>query len=178
MPQLDPVQIARRRDRLTALRRWRGAGIGNLTVGSGTLDPAERKIIHHHIAVGIGMLEALPWPRHLKNVTEYAAGHHERMDGNGYPRGLTGDQMPVPARLLAIAGLFEALTARDRPDKKGKPLSESLRILGHMSLSGHIAPDLFDVFVRSKVYLAFAGQQLDPRQIDAVDEAAIPGYRP
>ncbi len=150
----------------------------NLTIPFGTLNAAERKVINNHISMTIRMLESLPWPRHLANVPEYAGGHHERMDGKGYPRGLTGAQMSVQARLMAIADIFEALTARDRPYKKGKMLSESLHILGKFALNGHIDPDLFDVFVRSKIYLAFAHKHMDPRQIDAVDEARIPGYHP
>ncbi len=124
------------------------------------------------------MLEALPWPKHLANVPEYAGGHHERMDGKGYPRGLTGEQMSVPARLMAIADIFEALTARDRPYKKGKMLTESLRILGNFALNGHIDPHLFDIFIRSKVYAGFALANMDARQIDTVDESNIPGYTP
>ena len=150
----------------------------NLTVRFGTLTEEERKIINNHIVVTIRMLESLPWPKHLKNVPEYAGGHHERMDGKGYPRGLTREQMSVQARIMAIADIFEALTARDRPYKKGKTLSESLHILGKFALNGHIDPDLFDVFVRRKVYLEFAREHLDPSQIDQVDEAAIPGYQP
>ena len=100
------------------------------------------------------------------------------MDGKGYPRGLLGGQMSVPARVMAIADIFEALTARDRPYKKGKMLSESLDILGKFSLNGHIDPDLFDIFIRRKVYLEFARQYMDPRQVDAVDESRIPGYAP
>ncbi|MFZ3288490.1 MAG: HD domain-containing phosphohydrolase [Telluria sp.] len=152
--------------------------VDNLTVRFGTLTEAERKIINNHISVTIRMLEALPWPKHLQKVPEYAGGHHERMDGKGYPRGLTGDQMSVPARLMAIADIFEALTARDRPYKKGKLLSESLRILGNFATSGHIDPELFDIFIRSKIYLQFARKNMDARQIDAIDEALIPGYRP
>jgi HD-GYP domain-containing protein (c-di-GMP phosphodiesterase class II) len=151
--------------------------VRNLTVRFGTLNDDERKIINNHIAVTIRMLESLPWPKHLKNIPEYAGGHHERMDGNGYPRGLTREQMSVQARVMAIADIFEALTARDRPYKKGKTLSESLHILGKFALNGHIDPDLFDIFVRQKVYLKFARKNLDAWQIDAVDEAAIPGYR-
>jgi HD-GYP domain-containing protein (c-di-GMP phosphodiesterase class II) len=152
--------------------------VRNLTVRFGTLNDDERKIINNHIVVTIRMLESLPWPKHLKNVPEYAGGHHERMDGKGYPRGLTREQMSVQARVMAIADIFEALTARDRPYKKGKTLSESLHILGKFALNGHIDPDLFDIFVRQKVYLKFAHKNLDPWQIDAVDEAAIPGYTP
>ncbi|HEY1044737.1 MAG TPA: HD domain-containing phosphohydrolase [Telluria sp.] len=150
----------------------------NLTIRFGTLNDAERRIINNHISMTVKMLESLPWPKHLRNVPEYAGGHHERMDGKGYPRGLTGEQMSVQARLMAIADIFEALTARDRPYKKGKTLSESMRILGNFSLNGHIDPALFDVFVRSKVYLQYAHKHMDPSQVDAVDEAAIPGYVP
>jgi HD-GYP domain-containing protein (c-di-GMP phosphodiesterase class II) len=150
----------------------------NLSIAYGTLNASEREVINHHIVATIKMLEALPWPRHLTRVPEYAGGHHERMDGKGYPRGLTREQMSVPARVMGIADIFEALTAKDRPYKRGKTLSESLAILGRFKESGHIDPDLFDIFVREKVYLRYAREFLDPEQIDAVDESAIPGYRP
>jgi HD-GYP domain-containing protein (c-di-GMP phosphodiesterase class II) len=150
----------------------------NLGIAQGTLNTEEREIINHHIVATIKMLEALPWPRHLARVPEYAGGHHERMDGRGYPRGLTREQMSVPARVIGIADIFEALTAKDRPYKPGKTLSEALEILGRFRLSGHIDPDLFDIFVREKVYLAYAREFLDPEQIDAVDESRIPGFGP
>ena len=149
--------------------------VENLTIHAGTLTAAEREIINHHIVVTIKMLESLPWPRHLRNVTEYAAGHHERMDGKGYPRGLTREQMSVPARLMGIADIFEALTAKDRPYKEGKTLTESLTILGRFKESGHIDPDLFDVFIREKVYLEYANRFLVKAQIDDVDLSRIPG---
>jgi HD-GYP domain-containing protein (c-di-GMP phosphodiesterase class II) len=149
--------------------------VENLTIRAGTLTAAERQIINHHIEVTIKMLESLPWPRHLKNVPEYAGGHHERMDGKGYPRGLTRDQMSVQARVMGIADIFEALTAKDRPYKRGKTLTESLTILGKFKLGGHIDPDLFDVFIREKVYLDYAKQFLAPEQIDDVDLSKIPG---
>ncbi len=147
----------------------------NLTIRAGTLTDAERKIINHHIEVTIMMLESLPWPRHLKNVPEYAGGHHERMDGRGYPRGLRRHEMSVQARVMGIADIFEALTAKDRPYKKGKTLTEALTILGRFKLNGHIDADLFDVFVRDKVYLRYAEQYLDREQIDEVDLSTIPG---
>ncbi len=149
----------------------------NLNIPYGTLNPGEREIINHHIVATIKMLEALPWPRHLGNVPEYAGGHHERMDGKGYPKGLTREQMSVQARVMGIADIFEALTAKDRPYKPGKTLSESLGILGRMKENGHVDPDLFDIFVREKVYLGYAREFLDPEQIDEVDEKRIPGYR-
>jgi HD-GYP domain-containing protein (c-di-GMP phosphodiesterase class II) len=150
----------------------------NLTIRAGTLTAEERQVINHHIVATIKMLESLPWPKHLRNVAEYAGGHHERMDGKGYPRGLKREEMSVQARVMGIADIFEALTAKDRPYKKGKTLTESLQILGKFRLNGHIDPDLFDVFIRQKVYLRYAQQFLDPEQIDEVDETGIPGYAP
>jgi HD-GYP domain-containing protein (c-di-GMP phosphodiesterase class II) len=152
--------------------------VTNLTIRAGTLTEEERKVINHHIVTTIKMLEALPWPKHLTKVPEYAGGHHERMDGKGYPKGLKREQMSVQARCMGIADIFEALTAKDRPYKKGKTLSESLEILGRMRLNNHVDPDLFDIFVRRKVYRRYAEMFLDPEQIDQVDEARIPGYQP
>jgi hypothetical protein len=106
----------------------------------GHVTEEERKIINHHIEVTIMMLESLPWPKHLKNVPEYAGGHHERMDGRGYPRGLTRSQMSVQARVMGIADIFEALTAKDRPYKQGKTLTEALTILGKFKLNGTSIP--------------------------------------
>ena len=147
----------------------------NLTIRAGTLTAPERDVITHHIDITIKMLESLNWPLSLKNVTEYASGHHERMDGKGYPRGLTRLQMPVQARMIGIADIFEALTANDRPYKKGKTLSESLIILGNFKLSGHIDPDLFDLFMRERIYLDYARKFLAPWQLDEVDLRRIPG---
>jgi HD-GYP domain-containing protein (c-di-GMP phosphodiesterase class II) len=152
--------------------------VENLSIPRGTLTAREREIINYHIVATIKMLEALPWPKHLRHVPEYAGGHHERMDGKGYPRGLKREQMSVQARVMGIADIFEALTARDRPYKKGKTLTESLHILGKFKEGGHIDPDLFDVFIRQKVYQRYAEQFLDANQIDRVDESKIPGYRP
>ncbi len=151
--------------------------VENLTIRAGTLTVAERRIINHHIDVTVQMLESLPWPKHLRHVPEYAGGHHERMDGKGYPRGLTREQMSVQARCMGIADIFEALTAKDRPYKKGKTLTESLTILGKFKLNGHIDPDLFDVFMWEKVYEKYAREFLSPEQIDDVDQSKIPGFR-
>ena len=180
---------AQQRVRRIAAYQWRDADgktgnflsddeADNLSIRAGTLTAAEREIINHHIVVTIKMLESLPWPRHLRNVAEYAGGHHERMDGKGYPRGLTREQMSVQARVMGIADIFEALTAKDRPYKLGKTLTESLTILGKLKLGGHIDPDLFDVFIREKVYLDYARQFLAPEQIDEVDLSKIPGVNP
>jgi len=148
----------------------------NLTIERGTLTPEERAVINHHIVATISMLESLPYPKHLQRVPEFASGHHEHMDGSGYPRGLTGAQMSVQARAMAIADVFEALTAGDRPYKKAMPLSQALTILGRMSEGGKIDPDLFRVFIDRQVYLDYARTFLEPEQIDAVDVAALPGY--
>ena len=151
--------------------------IENLTIRRGTLTRAERQIINGHIDVTIDMLETLPWPNRLKNVPEYAGGHHEKMDGTGYPKGLKRDEMSIQARMMGIADIFEALTAKDRPYKKGKTLSESLAILGRFCLDNHIDPDLFDVFISGGVYLDYANQFMSSEQIDEVDHSKIPGYR-
>jgi HD-GYP domain-containing protein (c-di-GMP phosphodiesterase class II) len=140
----------------------------NLTIPRGTLTAEERKVINDHIVVTINMLEELPYPKHLKNVPEFAGGHHEKLDGTGYPKGLTKNEMSVQARIMAIADIFEALTAKDRPYKKGKTLSQAMRILGFMKNDAHIDVDLFDIFVRDKIYLKYAENYLDPDQIDEV----------
>lgn len=150
----------------------------NLSIARGTLTAEERWVINNHINVTITMLESLPYPRSLSRVPEYACGHHERMDGKGYPRGLKREEMSVPARIMGIADIFEALTSKDRPYKKAKTLTESLEILGRMKVNHHIDPDLFDVFIREKIYLKYAEKFLEPEQIDDVDHARIPGYTP
>ena len=147
--------------------------VTNLCVERGTLNSAERTIVNRHIDITIEMLESLPFPKHLKNVPEYAGGHHEKMDGTGYPRKLKREQMSVQARIMAIADIFEALTANDRPYKKAKTLSESLRIMAFMARDQHIDADLFRVFVEQGVYLEFAQQFLAAEQIDDVDNSKI-----
>lgn len=148
----------------------------NLSVQRGTLNDNEREIINSHIVTTINMLESLPFPKHLQNVPEYAGGHHEKMDGSGYPRGLRREEMSVQARIMAIADIFEALTARDRPYKKGKKLSDCLKIMGFMKTEGHIDPDIFEIFIKQRVYMDYAEEFLDQDQIDEIDEARIPGY--
>ncbi len=140
--------------------------IYNLSIFRGTLTSEERKIINNHINLTISMLEAIKFPKHLQNVVEYAGGHHERMDGKGYPKGLVREQMSIPARAMAIADVFEALTAKDRPYKEGKKLSEALFILKKMKEEGHIDPDLYDAFIEQKIYLKYAEKFLDDYQID------------
>jgi hypothetical protein len=147
--------------------------VDNLTIARGTLTQPEREIINHHIVATINMLEQLPWPRHLRNVPEYAGGHHERMDGKGYPKGLTREQMSVQARVMGIADIFEALTASDRPYKPPMKLSQALSIMANMKKGGHIDPDLFEIFVREQVYLEYAERFLAPEQIDEVNQSAV-----
>ena len=172
-----------------AERQWRGETgelqpflteeeVCNLQIERGTLTPEEREIINHHIVATIKMLESLPYPKHLRRVPEFAGGHHERMDGKGYPRGLKRDEMSVQARAMGIADIFEALTAGDRPYKKAMTLSTALTILGRMKEDNHVDPDLFDVFIRQGVYLRYAETFLEPSQIDDVDLSSIPGYIP
>lgn len=152
--------------------------VENLSISRGTLTHAERILINGHMVQTVRMLEALPFPRQLRRVPEYACGHHERMDGNGYPRGVFAGDMSVPARVMAIADVFEALTATDRPYKPGKKLSEAMQIMGAMKRDNHLDPDLLDHFVRSGIYRRYAERYLGPELIDAVDEAALLAIRP
>jgi len=152
--------------------------VDNLLISRGTLTEAERLEINGHMVQTILMLEALPFPKNLARVPEYAGGHHEKMDGTGYPKGLYAGDMSLPARMMAIADVFEALTAQDRPYKKGKPLSESMRIMGEMKRFNHLDPDLFDLFVTSGTYRAYAKKFLPAAQLDAVDEAALLAIEP
>ncbi|QLG89705.1 GAF domain-containing protein [Chitinibacter bivalviorum] len=141
----------------------------NLSVGRGTLSEEERYKINEHIIQTIIMLEKLPFPRHLARVPEIAGGHHEKMDGTGYPKRLKRDEMSLPARMMAIADIFEALTAVDRPYKKGKTLSEAIKIMGFMRKDQHIDADLFALFLRSGIYREYAQRYMKPEQIDEFD---------
>lgn len=148
----------------------------HLKISRGTLSAAERRVMNNHIVATIKMLEALPFPKHLRNVPEFAGGHHERIDGKGFPRGLTGAQMSLPARMMAVADIFEALTSSDRPYKQPMKLSEALRILGQLKLNGHVDPDIFDLFIEHGVYLKYAHSFLSATQIDVTSPQDIPGY--
>ena len=140
--------------------------VDNLCIVKGTLTEKEREIINNHIVATIKMLDTLPFPKHLQNVPEYAGGHHERVDGRGFPKGLVKEQMSVQARIMAIADVFEALTARDRPYKEPMKLSQAVSILKKMSETGHIDPDLFDVFINQSVHINYANEYLLPEQND------------
>ena len=147
--------------------------VRNLNIPKGTLLPEEREIINDHIVITIDMLEQLPYPKHLKNVPEFAGGHHEKLDGTGYPKGLKADQMSVQAKMMAIADIYEALTAADRPYKDGKKLSMAMRIMGFMKNDYHIDKDLFEIFVKEGVYKKYAKDYLSKSQIDEVDKKAL-----
>jgi HD-GYP domain-containing protein (c-di-GMP phosphodiesterase class II) len=141
----------------------------NLCITKGTLTEEERYKINEHIIQTINMLNALPYPKHLERVPEIAANHHETMIGTGYPRRLSKEDMSVPSRIMAIADIFEALTASDRPYKSPKALSEAIKIMSFMRNDQHIDPDLFDLFLESGVYQQYAERFLGPEQTDVVD---------
>lgn len=143
--------------------------IHNLSIMRGTLSEEERFKINEHVMQSLVMLEQLPLPRDLRRVPEYAGTHHETLIGTGYPRRLDASQLSIPTRVMAIADIFEALTASDRPYKKAKSLSESVRILHQFKRDRHIDADLFDLFLTSGVYLDYAHKYLAPEQIDRVD---------
>lgn len=150
----------------------------DLKIRRGTLNEQEFQVMRDHVTVTKEMLDELTFPKNLQRVPEIAWQHHERMDGKGYPQGITGDYMTIRARMMCLADVFEALTAADRPYKPGKKLSEALRIMGFMTQEGHFDPQLFDLFIREKVYMHYAEQFMAPELIDEVDESAIPGYEP
>jgi HD-GYP domain-containing protein (c-di-GMP phosphodiesterase class II) len=141
----------------------------NLGIRKGTLSTEDRFKINEHIIQTILMLKRLPFPENMKHVAEIAGAHHETMIGTGYPRGLKKEQMSIPARIMAIADIFEALTAADRPYKKAKTVGDALRIMSFMRNDQHIDADLFELFLRSGIFRDYAEQFLDPGQIDAVD---------
>ncbi len=143
----------------------------NLSVSRGTLTKEDRFKIQEHMISTIKMLDSLPFPDELKNVPRYASTHHETMRGSGYPRRLKGHELSIPEKILAVADVFEALTASDRPYKKARPVSAAIDILHKMVLDDHIDRDCFELFIRSKVYVKYADQFLDPEQIDTVEES-------
>ncbi|MBI4633880.1 MAG: HD domain-containing protein [Deltaproteobacteria bacterium] len=146
-----------------------------LSIRRGTLTDRERDIINNHVVVTYKILSQLPFPRKIKSVSVYAAAHHEKIDGTGYPNGLTGDQLSLQGRILALADVFEALTAGDRPYKKGKTLSESIEIMKMMVKDKHIDTDLFALFMEERIYLDYVERELSAAQIDR--ERIIPFHR-
>jgi HD-GYP domain-containing protein (c-di-GMP phosphodiesterase class II) len=145
----------------------------NLSISRGTLTREERYVINHHMVQTIMMLSHLPFPGHLDSIAEIAGGHHEKMDGTGYPKRLKREDMSLPARMMAIADIFEALTAADRPYKKAKTLNEALAIMATMCREAHIDAQLFGLFINEGVYMQYAVRFLDPGQIDNVDPASL-----
>ena len=145
------------------------AEVANLCIEKGTLSQAERHTINNHMQVTIDMLESLPFPRKLRRVPEYAGGHHEKMDGSGFPKGLTREQMSIPARMMAIADVFEALTSKDRPYKSPMKLSVALNIMSKMVDDHHLDPDIFKLFIRSRVWEHYAKQELLDEQLDITE---------
>ena len=141
----------------------------NLTITKGTLTYEERFKIQEHIIMSIKMLEQLPFPQYLKKVPEYAGAHHETLIGTGYPRGLKKEDMSIPARIMAVADIFEALTASDRPYKDAKTLRESIKILHLMVKDKHVDADIFELFLKSGVYLEYAKKYLKKEQLDEVN---------
>jgi len=147
--------------------------VHNLSVRRGTLTDEDRFKINDHIVQTYIMLKGLPWPRHLSRVPEIAATHHEKLDGQGYPRRLPAERLSTADRVMALADIFEALTAADRPYKAPKTLSESLRIMAFMCKDQHLDSELFRFFLHSGVWRTFGEHFMLPAQIDEVDVAAI-----
>ena len=140
--------------------------VENLCIRKGTLTDDERKIIENHAEMTFKILSELPFPRKLANVPEYAGGHHEKLDGTGYPRRLDENELPLQSRIMAIADIFEALTARDRPYKEPMKLSQAIKILGFMKKDRHIDPDILDLFIESELYKEYAEKEMRPEQVD------------
>jgi len=144
--------------------------IENLTISRGTLSSKDLKIMQQHVVLTYTLLSKLPYPDHLKQVPFYAGCHHEKIDGSGYPNGYKGDKLPIQARIIAIADVFEGLTAPDRPYKEGYKLSKALTILKGMAIDGEIDSDLFNLFIIKKLYLKYANDMIDKKQIDHIEE--------
>ena len=146
-----------------------------LSISRGTLSQKDRKIMEDHVVLTYELLNKLPYPDHLKKVPFYAGCHHEKINGKGYPNGYSGDKLPLQARIIAIADVFEGLTAPDRPYKKGYKLSKALTILKYMVDDGEIDKDLFDLFITKRLYLKYANEMVDPNQIDSINEKEFLG---
>lgn len=143
--------------------------IYNLTIKKGTLTKEDRFKINEHMISTITMLDSLPFPAELSRVPRYASTHHERMDGQGYPRKLNAEQLSLPDRVLMMADVFEALTAADRPYKKANSLSSAVDIMFNMCQEGHLDPQLFQFFLTSGTYLKYAERFLPKELHDKVN---------
>jgi HD-GYP domain-containing protein (c-di-GMP phosphodiesterase class II) len=129
--------------------------VRNLTIRKGSITDEEREIMQNHATVTKKMLDKIPFTKKLKNVPLYAAGHHECPNGKGYPLGLKGDELPIQARIMAIADFYEALTAPDRPYKKALPQDVALDIANKVAKENRLDKDLFDLFLSNKIYEKF-----------------------
>ncbi|MCK9365034.1 MAG: GAF domain-containing protein [Syntrophales bacterium] len=136
--------------------------VENLSIRRGTLTLKEREIIQNHAAMTNNILLQLPFPEKMKHVPHYASSHHETLNGRGYPRGLTAEELPLQARIIALADIFEALTASDRPYKKGNTLSETMGIMEKMAKELHIDPDIFELFKKEGLHEEYALRELGP----------------
>ncbi|MFP2770462.1 HD-GYP domain-containing protein [Oceanisphaera sp. KMM 10153] len=145
----------------------------NLAIARGTLTPEERYTINAHMVHTLIMLSELQYPGHLSDVPMLAASHHERMDGQGYPRSLKAGELPLQARMMALADVFEALTAIDRPYKQPKSLNETLTIMAAMVKKQHLDPGLFRFFVEQEIYTQYGNRFLAPEQLDPVNKQQI-----
>ena len=141
-----------------------------ITLERGTLTKDERKVMEDHVSLTYTLLNKLPYPKHLKNVPFYAGCHHEKINGEGYPNGYSGDQLPLQARIIALADVFEGLTAPDRPYKKGYMLSKAMNILRYMTLDNELDKDIFNLFIDQKVYLKYADENISKKQIDKIND--------
>tara|TARA_B100000614_G_scaffold240388_1_gene240705 strand:- start:25 stop:777 length:753 start_codon:yes stop_codon:yes gene_type:complete len=144
-----------------------------LTISRGTLSKEDRKIMENHVSLSYELLDKLTYPEHLKDVPYIAGCHHEKLNGEGYPNGYTAEQLPLQARIIAIADVFEGLTAPDRPYKKPYKLSKALKILKFMVDDNEIDPDLFQLMIRNKLHLKYANEHLRPEQIDDINEKEL-----
>jgi len=141
----------------------------NLSIKRGTINKEERTIIQNHAALTYRILSRLPFPKKLQRVPQFAATHHECLNGSGYPFGLKENDLLLQSRIIALADIFEALTSKDRPYKKAKNLSESLKIMSLMAKNKFIDPQLLEFFIKEKIYLEYAKNELSPEQIDIED---------
>ena len=144
-----------------------------LTISRGTLSKEDREVMENHVSLTYELLDKLPYPDHLNQVPFYAGCHHEKINGKGYPNGYSGDQLPLQARIIALADVFEGLTAPDRPYKEPYKLSKALKILKFMVNDGEIDSDLFSLFITKKLYLKYADNELDPKQMDDINEKEL-----
>lgn len=151
--------------------------LANLSIRKGTLNPQERQIIEAHAELTYKMLSELPFPKHLRRVPDFASQHHEKLDGSGYPFGLGSEDLSLQARIMAVADIFEALTAPDRPYKKPMPLSMAIRILGQMKDEGHVDPRVHDLLLDSGLISTYAREELAPAQVDIPLEPTVPSLQ-